>query len=150
MREIRQFFGWGFGIASVTLLGFSVLHLYSRLLRDRGLSRLTSHEVWRILIVCCVLFGAGLVFAMAWWTTRKVKPPTRAWGILASLLCLAFPLYVGYFAHQQMHTSEWKIMAFGTFALIAFAWPDRTLSGPHPLTVTATPYPEEKTIDKPN
>jgi NADH:ubiquinone oxidoreductase subunit 5 (subunit L)/multisubunit Na+/H+ antiporter MnhA subunit len=99
LQEIRPHFGWTFGIVSFTLLGFSLLHFYSKLIRDGGLVRLNSHEGWRTVIVCCVLFGAGLVFAMAWWTTRKVRPPKRAWRIAASLLSLALPLYV-YFAHK--------------------------------------------------
>jgi hypothetical protein len=126
MQVIRPAFGWTFGIVSCTLLGFSVLHFYSKLFRDGGMSRLSSHEVWRTLIVCCALLGAGLVFAMAWWTTRKERPPKRAWGIVASLLSLALPLYV-YFAHQPMKISEWEVMAYGALALFIYGWPDRWL-----------------------
>lgn len=126
LQEIRPQFGWTFGIASFTLLGFSLLHFYSKLIRDGGLSRLDSHESWRTIIVCCVLFGAGLVFAMAWWTTRKVRPPKRAWGIAASLLSLALPLYL-YLAHKPMRISDWEIMAYGALALFIYGWPDRWL-----------------------
>jgi cell division protein FtsW (lipid II flippase) len=119
-------FGWTFGIVSFTLLGFSLLHFYSKLIRDGELSRLNSHEGWRTLIVCCVLFGAGLVFAMAWWTTRKARQPKRAWGIAASLLSLALPLYV-YIAGKPMRISDWEIMAYGALALFIYGWPDRRL-----------------------
>jgi hypothetical protein len=127
MEIIRPHFGWTFGISAFTLLGFSVLHCYSRLFRDGELSRLSSSEVWRTLTVCCVLFGAGLVYAMAWWTTRKVKPPQRTWGIAAGFLSLAFPLYVVYVAHKPMRISEWAIMAYGALALFIYGWPDRRI-----------------------
>jgi hypothetical protein len=126
LQEIRPHFGWTFGIVSFTLLGSSLLHLYSKLIRNGGLVRLNSHEGWRTLIVCCVLLGAGLVFAMAWWTTRRVRPPKRAWGIAASLVSLALPLYV-HFAHKPMRTSDWEIMAYGALALFIYGWPDRWL-----------------------
>jgi peptidoglycan/LPS O-acetylase OafA/YrhL len=125
LQKIRPHFGWTFGIAAFTLLGFSVLHFYSKLLREGELSRLSSAEGRRTLTACCVLFGAGLVYAMAWWTTRKVQPPQRAWGIAASLLSLAFPLYVVYVAHKPMRISEWEIMAYGALALFIYGWPDR-------------------------
>lgn len=126
LQEIRPHFGWTFGIASFTLLGFSRLHFYSKLIRDGGPSRLDNHESWRTLIVCCVLFGAGLVFAMAWWTTRKARPPKRARGIAASLLSLALPLSVC-FAHKPMRISDWEIIAYGALALFIYGWPDRWL-----------------------
>ncbi len=128
LESMRPHFGWTFGVAAFTLLGFSILHIYSRLLRDGALSRLSRPEVWRTLTVCCVLLGAGLVYAVAWWTTRKVKPPQRAWGVAASLLSLAFPLYVVFVAHKAMRLAEWEIMAYGALALFIYGWPDRWIS----------------------
>jgi len=124
LQEIRPHFGWTFGIVSFTLLGFSLLHFYSKLIRDGGLARLDSHEGRRTLIVCCVLFGAGLVFAMAWWTTRKARKPQRAWGIAASLLSFALPLFV-YISGKPVRISDWEIMAYGALALFIYGWPDR-------------------------
>jgi hypothetical protein len=124
LQEIRPHFGWTFGIVSFTLLGFSLLHFYSRFIRGGELSHFSTHENWRTLVVCCVLFGAGVVFGMAWWTTRKVRPPKRAWGIAASLLSLVAPLYV-YFARKPFRVSEWEIMAYGALALFIYGWPDR-------------------------
>jgi NADH:ubiquinone oxidoreductase subunit 5 (subunit L)/multisubunit Na+/H+ antiporter MnhA subunit len=126
LQEIRPHFGWTFGIVSFTLLGLSVLHFYSKLIRDGGLVRLNSHEGWRTLIVCCALFGAGLVFAMAWWTTRRARPPKRAWGITASMLSLALPLSV-YFAHKPMKISDWEMVVYRALALFIYGWPDRWL-----------------------
>jgi hypothetical protein len=139
LQVIRPHFGWTFGMVSFTLLGFSLLHFYSKLIRDGGLSRLDNHEGWRTLIVCCVLFGAGLVFAMAWWTTRKVRPPKREWGIAASLLSLALPLYV-YLAGGPMRIFDWEIMAYGAPALFIYGWPDRWFSDVASVNPRRTPH----------
>lgn len=138
LQEIRPHFGWTFGIVSFTLLGFSVLHFYSRLIRGGGLLGLDNHEAWRTLIVCCVLFGAGLVFAMAYWTTRRVRPPKRGWGIAASLLSLAMPLY-DYLASKSMKISDWEIVAYGALALFIYGWPDRWFSDVEPGSPKRTP-----------
>ncbi len=58
LQEIGPHFGWTFGIVSITLIGISVLHFYSRLIRSGGLSRFDGDDGWRTLIVSCVLFGA--------------------------------------------------------------------------------------------
>lgn len=128
LEKIRPHFGWTFGVPAFTLVGFSVLHFYSRFIRDGELSRQSSPVVWRTLTLCCVMFGAGVVYALAWWTTRKMKPPQRVWGIAASLLSMAFPLYVVFVAHKPMRISEWEIMAYGALALFIYGWPDRWIS----------------------
>ncbi len=143
LQKVRPHFGWTFGIPAFTLFGFSALHFYSKLLQDGELSRLSGPEIWRTITTCCLLFGAGLVYAMAWWTTRKVNPPQRAWGIAVSLVTLAIPLYVVYVAHKPMKIAEWEIMAYGALALFIYGWPDRwildTLSAKDRPTETLQP-----------
>jgi hypothetical protein len=125
LQQIRPHFGWTFGILAFAFLGISASHFYSKLLLAGELSRLSDPEARRTLTSCCLLFGAGLVYAMAWWSTRKANPPQRAWGIAASLLTLALPLYLVYVAHKPMKIAEWELTAYGALALFIYGWPDR-------------------------
>lgn len=124
MPTMRKFFGWLFGVVSVICFGVALYSLYRDLVEGGGISRQSSRYILATLIVFCVLLAMAFMYAMAWWTTWKSKPSERAWGIAASLAQLFVPFYAIYFHHRQLSNGKWQMIALGTLALIAYAWPD--------------------------
>ena len=119
MNAIGKFFGWFYGFESLICLGISVFGFRSRLARAHGTVRLGM-----IGLLACFL-ALTLVFAMAWWTTRRQMPVARVWGILASLANLAMPLDLIFRFHEPLNSPEWTGMVFGALGLVAYAWPER-------------------------
>jgi hypothetical protein len=127
MQMMRKVFGWFFALLTISCLGASILFLRSNLLYGRGILRLS------VGIAFCFLMLMAYVFAMAWWSNWKQRPSARAWGIAASLANMAGPFILMTFRHQALTDLRWKILAFSTFALIAFAWPNpRDVQGRDP------------------
>ena len=118
MQIVRNLFGWLFGLVSIAALGVAVLFFRWGVIHDHGIALLSR------LIASGVILSLALVFAMAWWTTWKARSTARAWGIAASLANLCGPLSLMYFAHRPLTDFRWKVIAFSTLALIAYAWPD--------------------------
>jgi len=129
MPTIRTFFGWLFGIVAVIYLGVSIL-ICSGLVGTGMTHRLHSRGALAGLIVFFAFVCVTAVYGMAWWTTWRSRPSERAWGIAASLLQLSLPLSLIYFRHLKLSNGKWQMMALGTLALVAYAWPDRE-TGPN-------------------
>ena len=118
MQIMRKIFSWFFAVLTISCLGASVLFLRSNLQFGRGIFRLS------VGVGFCFLMLMAYVFAMGWWSNWKQRSSARGWGIAASLANMAGPFFLMFFRHQALTDMRWKILAFSTIALIAFAWPD--------------------------
>jgi hypothetical protein len=96
--------------------------------------------------IVVVLFAAGLLFAMASWTTRKPSLTRSPWAIAACLVDIATGLFIFRFAHHITWASpEPLLIAEGLVGLFVFS---RRQTEPAPAPVAATkpaPVPGDRT-----
>jgi Peptidase family M50 len=61
-----------------------------------------DHSPWssRVVIYVCLLAVFAGVFSRAWWMIWRAKPSERAWGLVASSLCIFIAFLQGILAHR--------------------------------------------------
>lgn len=116
---MRRLWGWFFGVVSLVFLYVSISAIRLVDVHQFG----TDFRRPLILSGCMIVFA--FIFGIAWWTAIKDKSSARAWGIVAGLVVLFLPLLNMYYFHRPLTALRWKMIAFGVFALVAYAWPDR-------------------------
>lgn len=118
MRSFRKLIGALFGVIAIFCLLAAAGELRYAILGSQG------HSHHFAFIATAFMLGVCSVFSAAAWTTLRERPQARAWGLAASVLWLAAPLFNSYMEHRPLSRARWELLAVGTIALIAFAWPD--------------------------
>ena len=82
----------------------------------------SSHP--RALLVDAVFPAMATVFGFAWWKMWKQRPSARAWGIAASVLITAHPVWRIIRFPRSIHGYNVLVLAVGVVGLLAFLMPD--------------------------
>jgi Zn-dependent protease len=102
-RRIRGFFA----LQALLLLAAIVISLSNPTYVSRGISPLRHYTFLAAYCLLCV------IFATAWWSTRKPGPFRNLWAIAASLVSIAAGGYILWLDHS--------IVTFSAYGLIAIA-----------------------------
>jgi hypothetical protein len=81
-------------------------------------------------------FMVALMFAGAWWTTRKASSYRNPWAVAASIISVATGAYIAWAAHARagFSRSGWLSVILGIAGLYLYSQGGRA---PRPLTTVA-------------
>jgi hypothetical protein len=138
MHDVRKFFGWAFGIASIMSIWMAVdLILYG--IRQRWLIVFHQHHTLRdisflmlILLIQAIFPVLAVIWGVACWKIWRNKPTARGWGIAASVAYILFFLMgglAGFHCWRSLPGAASIILAIGIAGLVVFLRRYETESG---------------------
>lgn len=128
MRALKTSLRWSFAFTAMFLLPVALVELAFRA-RGTGSAPLATYGL------VAAMLAAGLLFAMACWTTRKPDVTRSPWAIIASVVDIAVGLLTIRFAHHSAWTSpELLIVIEGLLGVFVFTRKNIT---PSPVPVVA-------------
>jgi hypothetical protein len=119
----RKFFGWLFAFQALLCVIFECLLIRSTL--NLQLNSPFPHS--RALVIDGLFPAAAVVFGLAWWKIWRDRPAARAWGIAASILTMAHPLWRVVRYPRSIHGYNVLVLAAGIAGLVVFSMRNQTL-----------------------
>lgn len=116
MYIIRKFLCWLFAISSLVCL-WNSLRFVLRFIHQHSL-----HQSLDGVFVVALFPTLALIYGIAWWTVWKKKRSGKAWGAVACLTYILFPLW-GMIISRSVSLSLAVMLVVGILILLILLWP---------------------------
>jgi hypothetical protein len=124
IKILRWVLSWNFAFLSL----LSIVAAFWIILRTLHLQLAAARSHPLALFIDVILPAMAAVFGVAWWKVWKEMPSARAWGIGASVLLAAHPLWRIVRFPRSIHGYNVLALAIGIAGLVVFSMRNETLS----------------------